>query len=140
MKIRLLGAAAVLPLSALVACGGDATADFCDTMKEAEETFDAEEEVSDEDAPEKLDEAGEQLNKLKDAAPDEISDDMDLLVEYSEAYLDLARVQLEDGDEAAMEGLTKLSEDFDQEELEAASDSVTEFTEKECDIDSDFLS
>lgn len=106
MKKRLftgvLGAALLVP--ALTACGGDDAQAFCDKIQEQDVN------ASD------MDEMAEVMEDLRDDAPSEISDDVDLVVD--------AFNQLQEDPSAV--------EDLDEEELMAASERLADWEQENC--------
>ena len=86
-----------------------------------------------------VDDSVEALNDVADAAPDEISDDFQVLAgvfaEYAQAVSD-AGVDLSDPsslqDPEALEALTSLGETFNQEEVTQARDNIEAWFEENC--------
>lgn len=114
VMLILAGALAVVPL----ACGGDDDAsagDFCDLSREFDEKFDTAEPT---DA-----EATEALERLADAAPEEIEDDVRLIVDALDAVAEAG---------TDPEALAALEEEFAG--TEEASSRVETYLDEECGI------
>lgn len=110
----LLGAAA-LTLT-LGACGGGG-GDYCDLLTEAQDTLDTAADPTDPDA---MSESMDRLQEVADAAPSEVSEDWDNLVEAMQAFT-------ETDDPTSID-----PEQFG--DLEAATTNITEHAQEECDI------
>ncbi|MCU0259720.1 MAG: hypothetical protein MUE78_01750 [Ilumatobacteraceae bacterium] len=126
-----------IPLLAVAACGGDdggsaSTEDWCDLAREVESTFDEGDAVDFTDpaaVEEQFRSSVEVLQRAADAAPEEISDDVQTTVEAFEELVGL----LEDADfdflaidQAAFEEIGVRAEE--------ASANIEEFNETECGI------
>ncbi|NED99483.1 hypothetical protein [Phytoactinopolyspora halotolerans] len=112
------GAAALaLPL---VACGGD-DGDYCDLISGVRDDY------SGTDAPEgdDMQEALDRFQEIADAAPSDVQEDWQTLVDGMEAFADPEGMAEMDQDE-----LTELSEQMDP-----ATESVETHVLEECDID-----
>lgn len=105
----------LFPLAfALGACGDDGgggDAAFCDVIEELEGV----------DQP-----TVDDIEEAADAAPSELEDQMEILVDAARAFEEFE----EDGDESAFD-------DLDEEEFEQAAEDVEDFARDECDIDLD---
>lgn len=113
MTTRLVStaAAALLAAGALTACSGGGDSDYCDAVKGANDASITD--FTSEDAQEAFD-------QMADAAPDEISDDWDVLVKAMDA--------LSGGDPGALA-------DADPTKLEEAATNITQYTQDKCDVD-----
>ena len=112
---RLAGvtAATVLALGALTSCGGDgdSSEDYCGLLEEKNDEFSA----LGQGEP-NLDEGLSAFEDLRDAAPSDIQDDYDTLIEAIQA--------IQDGDVGGI----------DQEQLNEAVTNLQEHAESECDV------
>ena len=151
-RIIIVAGALTLGLSMLTACGDDGVAgvggggDYCDLLKDAKDELDGAENGDLGD----LDEAGERLEEVRDAAPDELKDDWDTMIEGFEAIIKAfedAGITQEDMEamqngeippdldmEAFQEAMGQLQE-LNSEEFQAASDNIGKHAKEECDID-----
>ncbi len=129
-KLVVVGIVAVLSLTG-AACGGDddddagggggggGGGDFCDQARALDE------QDTEDISPE---ESLESLRDISDDAPDELQDEIDLLIELGELV-----VEAGDDPEAQAEAFA----DVDQEELTTASATLTAYLEEECGITED---
>jgi len=125
-KLVVVGIVAALSLTG-AACGGDddddagggGGGDFCEQARALDEQDT--EDISDEDSL-------EALRDIRDDAPDELQDELDLLIDIGELV-----VETGDDPEAQAEAFAEL----DQEELTTASANLTAYLEEECGIAED---
>lgn len=116
------------------ACGGSSgsSASFCDSLKKwqaQEDTFEDAGMPGSDEFDKAAAQAKEALAEFENAAPAEIKGDVQTLAKAMTAFADL-----DTSDPAAM--ATAL-EDIDQDAVEQASKNITDFAEKECDVDLD---
>ncbi|MEM9609283.1 MAG: hypothetical protein AAGA99_17800 [Actinomycetota bacterium] len=135
MKVRLFVLAAIALL--LAACGGGSSSgsaeEFCQQAEALEnQTLTGDIDVSDD--PEAFEEALGIFDDLADAAPSEISADMDLFQEVLSSFAAVAGAD-EDDPAAAFAVLGTLFERAD--EIEAASSRIETFLSEECGLESD---
>ena len=102
--------------------------------------------IDDEEALAMFDQTTDHFGKLKDSAPDEIADDVDLTVGFALSFAEaLKKYASEAGDdpeenaEAFMTMLGDATEGVDEDKLEKAGQNVSKFVEDECGMDTDFL-
>jgi hypothetical protein len=119
--------------------GGGSASDFCDVVEDAQADFAEFEEFDGSDTSnleETFTQAGEAFEELADSAPSEIEDDMKVLNEAMQDFLQV----LEDADWdvfalAADEDAAAKLEALSSEDFETASDNVAQFAKDECGVD-----
>lgn len=102
------------------AASGDATEDFCAALRAL-----AEDQEEDVDAEELL----EAMERMRDAAPDELSDEADALVRFAQRMVDL---DLEDDDPEAFGKMLELVMD---PEVMAATSTIEQYSIEQCGFD-----
>lgn len=145
-------AAAVLGASALAGCGGgNSTEDYCDTLRDAEESLSAM--AGDSPNFDLLDDAFDALGEVADAAPDRLAEEWALIeerVDGIEDAMDEAGVEIGDFFTSAfggelpegvtqeeMEAIGEKLQSLDSDEFDEAWETIVKDAKDECDVDLD---
>lgn len=130
---RVFGALAGTAVLALAGCGGDDVEAFCDQAKEAQAaSVDLAVPLASGDldgAKDALDQASEQLQGVADEAPDEISDDFDVVSDYTLNLND----QLQDAESPEELGKLVQEAQVNAAAVEEAGTNVETYIKDNCD-------